>query len=190
MSKRKELVPLSPDDRSFFEEFYQEHKRFMYYTATKYTRSISESEDLVQESIVRLLNNISTLQEIRGYKIQKYIALTVKAAFIDMERKRRREEPIHLDDETVEFLYRSDYISAPEIPDVDPKLKIEQLKSDLPYREWLLLEGKYILGYTQDELGYLIGVAPDSVRMILCRTREKARKILNCRKKQGGPINE
>ena len=32
MGKRKEIIPISHDDRVFFESFYQEHKRFMYYT--------------------------------------------------------------------------------------------------------------------------------------------------------------
>lgn len=186
MIKRKKLVPISLEDRTFFESFYQEHKRFMYYTAQKYAHSPSECDDIVQESIVRLLNNISVLREISGYKIQKYIALTIKAAFIDMERKRSRENTVNLNDETVEALYRADLIAVPEDLDIEPLLKIEKLKSELPFREWLLLEGKYILGYTQDELGQLIGIAPNSIRMTLCRAREKARKILDRSNKQGG----
>lgn len=107
-----------------------------------------------------------------------------------MERKKHRENPIHLNDETVESLYRTNLLSLPEIPDIEPMMKIEKLKSELPDREWMLLEGKYMLGYTQGELGHLLGVAPDSIRMILCRAREKARKILNNNKHQGGSFNE
>lgn len=190
MGKRKAIVPISSDDRIFFEGFYQEHKRFMYYTAKKYARSNMECEDIVQDSIIRLLKNISVLREINGCKIQKYIVLTIKASYIDMERKRHSEESINMDDETLESLFKADLITAPEIPDIGPRLEVEKLKSELSFREWVLLEGKYILGYTQEELGHLIGVAPDSIRMILCRAREKARLILNNGRKRGGKQDE
>ena len=58
------------------------------------------------------------------------------------------------------------------------------------FREWILLEGKYILGYTHEELGALIGVAPNSVRMILCRAKEKARSILSNGRRRGGKHDE
>lgn len=53
------------------------------------------------------------------------------------------------------------------------------LKQELPYRDWLVLEGKYMLGYSHEELGELLGVSTDSVRMILYRARERARIILH-----------
>lgn len=190
MGKRKEIIPISRDDRIFFERFYQEHKRFMYYTAKKYARSNMECEDIVQEAMIRLLKNISVLREIDGCKIQKYIVLTIKASFIDMERKRQREETVNLDDEALEALFKADLINPDEIPDVGAKLEVEKIKSEMGFREWMLLEGKYILGYTHEELGELIGVAPNSVRMILWRAKEKARYILSHGRKQGGKKDE
>lgn len=190
MGKRKEIIPISRDDRIFFERFYQEHKRFMYYTAKKYARTNMECEDIVQEAMIRLLKNISALREIDGCKIQKYIVLTIKASFIDMERKRNREEPVNLDDEALEALFKADLINPDEIPDVGAKLEVEKIKSEMGFREWMLLEGKYILGYTHEELGELIGVAPNSVRMILWRAKEKARSILSHGRKQGGKKDE
>ena len=190
MGKRKEIIPISRDDRIFFERFYQEHKRFMYYTAKKYARTNMECEDIVQEAMIRLLKNISALREIDGCKIQKYIVLTIKASFIDMERKRNREEPVNLDDEALEALFKADLINPDEIPDVGAKLEVEKIKSEMGFREWMLLEGKYILGYTHEELGELIGVAPNSVRMILWRAKEKVRYILSHGRKQGGKKDE
>ena len=190
MGKRKEIIPISHDDRVFFESFYQDHKRFMYYTAKKYARSNLECEDIVQEAIIRLLKNISVLREIDGCKIQQYIVLTIKASFIDMERKRHHEEPVNLDDETLEALFKADLIDAEEIPDVEAKLEVEKIRSEMGFREWILLEGKYILGYTHEELGTLIGVAPNSVRMIPCRAKEKARSILSSGRRRGGKNDE
>lgn len=179
MRKRKEIVPISSSDKIFFEQFYNSNKRFLFYTAKKYTHSHSECEDIVQETIVRLLNNISTLRELSGSKIHKYIVLTVRAAFLDLEKRKHGDLAIFLDDETLEALINAELTSPAHMPNIAAKMEVERLKEKLPSRDWIVLEGKYILGYSQDELGRLIGVAPDSIRMILCRSKERARKILH-----------
>ena len=55
---------------------------------------------------------------------------------------------------------------------------VAQLRESLSYRDWLVLEAKYYLDFTQEEIGELIGVSPNSVRMVLHRARKKARSIL------------
>ena len=187
---RKELVPISSDDRAFFEAFYREHKRFLYYTAKKYTKSSAECEDVVQDTIIRLLSNVSALRDIGVPKVQKYVALTVKSAIIDRERKKRKSGPGTPKDEIEEALLQEVLALEAPLPDVESRLEVEKLKTELDLKEWVLLQGKYILGYTQDELGDLIGVAPNSVRMGLSRAREKARRVLNDSSNQGGKQNE
>ena len=66
------------------------------------------------------------------------------------------------------------------------KLDVYQLRQTLSERDWLVLEGKYILGYSQEELSELIGVSPDSIRMILHRARKNARDILLMETNDGG----
>ena len=68
-------------------------------------------------------------------------------------------------------------------------MEVYQLKQTLSERDWLVLEGKYILGYSQDELSELIGVSSDSIRMILHRARKNARDILLTDTAEGGAKN-
>jgi len=169
---------MSSLDITFFEHFYQENKRFIFFIAGKYTAINEEREDLVQDAVERLLGNISTLKELSEPKAKKYIALTVKAAFLDSEKKKHASSSTEFDDTVLETLVRAGLVVPTDGRKNSAHLEVAQLKEELDHRDWLVLEGKYILGYSQEELGHQLGVAPDSVRMIICRAKEKARKIL------------
>lgn len=69
---------------------------------------------------------------------------------------------------------------------IDRKTKVYRLKEGLSARDWFVLEGKYILGYTDAELARQLGVAPDSIRMILTRAKSNARAILLSCDDKGG----
>lgn len=62
---------------------------------------------------------------------------------------------------------------------------VEQLRSDLSQREWLALEGKYILGYSHEELSELLGVSKENMRSIVSRARKRARRILEAFEEEG-----
>ncbi len=179
MGTDKEILPISFEDRQFFEALYEEYKNFMFYSARKYVNSQSECEDLVQDAVERLLRNIVTIRKIPSCGLRKYIVLTIKAAFLDGEKRKHRDIPVCLDDETIEILVKEDIIVARDWYDLSTVLNVERLKNELPIRDWIVLEGKYIMGYSQSELAHIIGVSSDSVRMIICRAKRKARQILH-----------
>lgn len=178
MGLRKEILPISLDDKRFFEELYEEYKNFMFYSARKYVSNQSECEDIVQDTLERLLRNISTIRELSGCGLRKYIVLTIRASYLDGE-KRRQDIPIYLDDATIEVLVKEEMIVPKDWYDFTSVFDVERLKRELPKRDWFVLEGKYIMGYSQTELGKMIGVSPNSIRMIICRARRKARQILH-----------
>lgn len=178
MRKAKQCQPLAEADKLFFQKFYEENRKFIYFIALKYTSTPADCDDLVQDTLVRLIKNISTLKGLDRYKIAKYIALTVRTAFIDLEKSKHKEDVVFLDDEGLESVM----VAQEPLQDIDDALSaqfsVEKLKTTLPPREWCILEGKYILDLSQEELGDLIGVEPDSVRMLLHRARKKAKCIL------------
>lgn len=73
------------NDKLFFEHFYEQHKQFLYYVARQRCHNGDDVQEVVQESWVRLLKHISALKEINERKTPKYIALTVRAVYIDLE---------------------------------------------------------------------------------------------------------
>lgn len=179
MGTYKEIMPISFDDRVFFETIYEEYKNLMFYTARKYINSQSECEDIVQDAVERLLHNIDTIRKIPSSGLRKYIVLTIKTAYLDAERRKHGDIPVYLDDNTIEILTKKNLIPTKTWYDFAAILDIEILKKELPMRDWTVLEGKYIMGYSQDELAQIIGVSTDSVRMIICRAKRKAREILH-----------
>ena len=56
----------------------------------------------------------------------------------------------------------------------------------MPKRDWDILFGKYIMGYSDKELAVQRGCSQDSIRMALTRARRNARKLLD---EKGGDEN-
>lgn len=183
MPSRKRIFPVPSSDRVFFQQFYESHKGFFFYIARQYAPIQSDCEDLVQEALMRLMNNIPTLKTLTPNKAAKYIALTVKTAYLDLEKRKYSANEVATEDTLLMRLLDQDALShdGESISNA-----ILSLKESLPARDWLVLEGKYILGYSQEELAGLIGVSPDSLRMILTRARKKAKEILLSGDENGG----
>lgn len=171
---KRQSRPLSADDKAFFQSFYEEYKGFLFYIANQYAAVPEDREDIVQDAILRLISNISSLKDLSSGAAAKYIALTVRAAYLDAEKRKSNTQEIPTEDHILEQLLDQDPLSGR-----DPSgTQLRELKQNLSARDWMVLEGKYIQGYTQEELGQLIGVSPDSIRMILHRARTKAKKLL------------
>ena len=176
MLPKQQKIPITPEDKAFFQRFYEENKGLLFYIANQYAASPADCEDITQDAALRLMGNIATLKELNRYKAAKYIALTVRSAYLDLEKRRRSTQEIPLDETVLEALLEQDpYLSRDPI---DLRLELIHLKQSLSKKDWLILEGKYILGYDQEELAAILGISPDSVRMTLSRARAKARSIL------------
>lgn len=174
------------NDKLFFEHFYEQHKQFLYYVARQKCHNGDDVQEVVQESWVRLLKHISALKEINERKTPKYIALTVRAVYIDLEKKKHSDISVSLEEFLLEAFHGGEIQTETDLEVIDRKAKISRLKEGLSARDWFVLEGKYILGYTDAEFAKQLDVAPDSIRMILTRAKSNARAILLSCDNKGG----
>lgn len=165
------------------EEFYLKHKTYMFHLAKKFSKSQPECEDIIQDAMIRLLCNADSLLELTPNQIDTYLFLTIRSAFLDRQRKTRgdvlsisMEGVDHLSAEQNTLIYNED---------MNPIWDTEILKKQLAEKEWHMLELKYIAGYTDQEIAKDIHCAPDSVRMLIRRIRNKAKKILISEHQQG-----
>lgn len=177
MKKKKRITSLNKEDREFFQRLYDENKQLLYHTASSYTSTADERDDLVQETVVRLMNNVACLRNLSCCKIAYYIVITIRTAYIDIRRARGDHEIISLDEDMIDSLCDSNLEDRKE-PDMSSRIAVQKLKESLPERDWYVLVGKYIMGYTHDELGALLGIKAANVRMILSRAKTKARELL------------
>lgn len=183
MWRKKDKQPNLMDDKGFFMGFYEEYKGFLFYIAQKYTQDPIDCEDIVQESILRLLNHIQTLRQLDQNRTCKYIALTVRSAFLDHERKKHTAQTFLADDRMMERLLQEEKSMGQGTEGMP--MEILMLKLCLSERDWMVLENRYILGYSYEEIAGQLGLTQEHIRMIVSRAKEKARRILCSETRKG-----
>ena len=173
----------SESDQQFFLRLYQQYKRLVLARALAYGDA-GNAEDVAQEAWIRLLGKLPKLRELPEGAQVNYIVFTVRSAAFDLRRKRELDRRTETEygarsaEETVpgaeeEFL---SHLSEFHIADIWEKLTAE---------EQLLLEGKYLMDLDDAALAALLGCRPASVRMLLTRTRRKAKRLLMERRRSG-----
>lgn len=174
LKRKKEHID---NDQKFIEAVYAEKGGLIYYHMIKEGIAVSEQEDIIQEVMLRLVRNVGVLKGLAEPQLVCYIVATVRTVIIDRGRSMVEKE-IPMENENIEQMKMDDILYEHDSLNNDSKWDVEKLRNMLPERDWLLLEGKYLMGYSQEELAKRYGCAPDSVRMLLTRVRKKAREIL------------
>lgn len=180
-------IMLTPEDKEFFQRFYEDHIGLIAYFARRYSLGESDCDDLIQDVVLRLLRRIPSLRNIQGNpgKIAYYIRSTVQSAFIDHFWEDKNRINLSCPNEILDTIIE-ERLAAQRMPFDNSYWDVQLLKQKLPERDWLLLEGKHIIGYTDEELAKLYGCSKDSIRMALSRARKRARYILFTSNEEGG----
>lgn len=174
-----ENVGQNDTDQEFILWLYQEFYRLMFYTAQKYVANQKQQEDIVQESLRKLIEKTPRLRRFQRPVLAGYIVSTVRNTSIDYLKMWQEEKDrlVNLDDLTTQ--------EAESGQSMDETL-IFQEKMELLKKVWpkldaetrMVLEGKYILGYDNEKISQLLGCRPSSVRMRLTRARRKALELM------------
>ena len=78
-------------DQQFVLSLYEKYKYIMFGTARKYVSDSFAVEDLVQESLLKLIPKISVLRGLQRCKIDAYIVYTVRNTAFNYLRKKANE---------------------------------------------------------------------------------------------------
>ena len=108
MATRGPIRPLSKEDKVFFQQFYEQYKNFLFYIARQYAPEPSDCEDIVQDSLLRLMANVSSLKKLNSGASAKYIALTVRTAYLDAEKRKCKKQEIPTEDGILQQLLERD----------------------------------------------------------------------------------
>lgn len=179
-----------PNDQEFMIRLYEKYKRLMFSTARKFVDDPEACQDIVEDGILKLIQKISILREKNHYILADYIATTIQNTAINYLKheavtKKYFDRSIDDVDEIEDALAQQpsleEFILAQEKSDFI--LEVLDLLSD---QERILLEGKYILEYTDEELAEQLHCKPSSVRMKLTRARRKAISLFRQIEQEGG----
>lgn len=163
---------------SSFLEFYRQYNGLIYFLVLQYVPGEEFAEDMMQDVLLRLMENWHTLRDVADSqeKTAAYIARTVRSVWVDGYRSmdiRKKLIVLTTDADKLE-----PHREPPGLNAALARLHARELREQLPERDWQLLWGKYIMGYSNEELAVKIGCAPDSVRMALSRAKKRARELL------------
>lgn len=166
------------NDREYMIWLYKEFERLMYATAYKYTSVPQIAEDVVQDSILNLIQKIDTIRPMKRCVLGGYIVATIRNASINQIRVQNYEQ-LHLLGNPDELNNVPSDFSLEDLIVVSEHLDgLSKIWLKLAPETQFLLEGKYILGYNDKELARKLSCKPSSIRMKLTRARRNALALL------------
>ena len=165
-------------DKDFMVMLYTDFEKLFFYTAYKYTSNREMAEDIVLESLVNLHQKIETIRPMDHAVLAAYVRTTVRNTAINIIKAHGYEKDLRLEDNiktTSEMQGASldDLLSLTRYRDL-----LKKIWPLLSEEERFLLEGKYVLGYKDNELAIKAGCKASSIRMKLTRARRHALTII------------
>jgi len=169
-----------PDDREFMLWLYEEFKYLMFSTAHKYASQPDVVEDIVQEGLLRLIPRVGLLRGMERCTLASYIVTTIKNISINQLKAYDRvkahtteysEDAANSCDTTM--LSMDDLMILSE-----ENAQLREIWPMLSDEQRFILEGKYILGYSDKEMAEQLRCKPSSIRMKLTRARRNALALL------------
>lgn len=167
-------------DREFMTTVYHKYCRLMFYVAVKYCAEEDVRQEIVQDCLVKLIEKADKLKTLTEDATAGYIAATVKNAAISRGKKDSRiKQRVSSLEEIEDAAFAVSGREVEAYYDIhEGVLNLRRIWSKLSFEEQNLLEGKYILGYNDNELSKQLGTKPSSVRMKLTRARRHALKLI------------
>ena len=172
---------ISKDDENYFTGVYLRYEALMYATARKYMHNVDTVEDIVQDSVEKLIKKTDTLKTLNSCTLAAYIVYTVRNTAINHLRRADLENSYFISEYNDELEPRMlGRELNPESIYLDTEFSNETWEAlrKLPEKYMILLKGKYLLGLNDRELAKIIGCSPSSVRMYLTRARRCAVELL------------
>lgn len=163
------------DPQSFLLWFYKEYSRYIYKLALQTCYNPSDVDDLVQEVWLRLCVKCELLSQLPKERHLSYIASAVRNTAISIARKQKKEYPL-------ECTYAISYNEVDALNTIfDRQIRNQRFREIwtlVPPATREILERKYTLFETDEEIAFDLCIKPASVRMYLTRARKTACAIL------------
>jgi len=154
------------EDRSKFEQLYEQYKQLMFYTAFQILKRPQDAEDAVHLAFLSIAENISRISDLDCPKTRAHIVTIVERKAIDMLRAERRHPSVPLDESIngVSVEYGGDSALAKAI-----------LELPAAYRQCILL--KFYHGYSTKEIAGIMHLSLANTSKLLQRAKAKLKEI-------------
>ena len=175
------LVIEDLDDREFMSQLFLDFHRLMCNEARKIAKNDWIAEDIVQDTLLKLIDKVSLLRTLPQRKLVNYIISATKNTTYNYLRKKAHEELLSFDElGSTEMDLPESYKRDIETIVIlhDDLNRLSHIWRKIDKRSQYLLEGRYIWGKSSAEMAADLGIRPDSVRMALTRARQTAYQFI------------
>ena len=173
-------------DRTYMEWIFQTYHRLMYHYIMEVLHDSWQADDVMQESVVKLIHKIDVLRRPSESKRRNYIITTAKNTAISYLRRESIRKGIAYDD------WAKDCIGTQSEEDPEALvLRQEEMEAlqliwdDLDERSRYLLSSRYILEQSFEEMARELGVTAGSARMLLTRAKRAALALIENHARSG-----
>jgi len=154
-----------------FESIFHEHSEFVYRTAFRVTGSAEDAEDVMQTLFLKLLRN-SLPAEIHQ-KPRAYLYRAAVNTALNVVRSRRNQV---LTDRPDDFETGDPWRQSDREPEIHESLRMAL--ADLKPKAAEIFILRYVHGYSDAEIGALLGTSRGTIAISLFRTRSRLRKSI------------
>ena len=163
-------------DRNTMERLYRENYRWMLHLAKEILKDQDKAEDAVSQVFLKIIKKLQSFTFENCNKTRGLIGILLKDICYDMLRAEKRRDFISLDEDDLpeDFEdFSQDHLFSEEncraLRDALPSLS-EKANN--------ILKLKYIYGYSDKEIGQLLTISPENVRVRIHRAKAALLRVL------------
>lgn len=164
--------------RSKLEDLYTRYSRDMFKVAFRILDDYQLAQDAVQSAFINLIDNIDKIEEINCNRTRAFVVIIVRNIAINLYRKRKKQNDMALDD-IDEILPDNRETVDENIINEETFNRIAAIIKELHPTYADVISLKYFYYYSDKEIGKLLNISPENVRIRLHRARQSLIKLLS-----------
>ena len=154
------------EDKSKFEEIYQEYRNLMYYVAYKRMQHEQDAEDVVRHVFVKIAENIKNIEPVSP-KTKQLIVTMVDNRVTDVFRVRGKHPVVMYDDE----------LKNSPVTENDREDLLTECILKLPEQQRMVIWMKYKQGYSLREIAKALDISLVWAQKIDQRAKKKLEEL-------------
>ena len=161
----------SPEDRDLMTEFYMRCSGLMHHEAQKYLSVAEDVEDVVYEALAKIIDKMEVFRELKHRQQVQYALTTVRNLSYIMLRRQKRFEFISFDDIDLEIFTDESESLEDAVQRSVLNAGVRKIWNSLGLEDKIILQQKYVLHWSNEEIAEPLEIKPESVRMRLSRAK-------------------
>ena len=164
------------EDKSKFEQIYNNYKHTMFYVAKSILKDDYLSEDAVHNAFINIAKSMDNISEVDSNRTKGYVVVIVRNISFNMLKKQNKDVAI---DELEENIKDDNSLEDEVLSKLSVDSIIEEITS-LPmiYKDVLYLS--YVEDLPTQEISRLINISNEAVKKRLQRGRKILQKVFDC----------